>query len=85
MDLGDTLDLGQFACETVNVSLSTVNLDNMSDFAPAIEITVYGGGYMAIELTCILCTTTMCKVQLCDIVESYAHFSMYTFPSIIEL
>ena len=46
MDLGGVLDLGQFSCETVNVSLSAVNLDTMSDFAPPVELTVYGGKYV---------------------------------------
>ena len=43
MSLEDTLDLGYFACSTVNLSIAVVNQYGNSNFSPSTEINVYGG------------------------------------------
>lgn len=60
-DPSHVLDLGQFSCQTVNVSLSAVNKRTMSDFSPPAQLTIYGG-----TLHILLYCTVHCFVVFCN-------------------
>ena len=60
-DPSHVLDMGQFSCQTVNVSLSAVNKRTMSDFSPPAQLTIYGGTYTYYCI--VLYCTLLCSVS----------------------
>ena len=48
-------------CQTVNVSYAVINQSDISDFSPALELTIYGGMYACM---CACVCGMVCKQHL---------------------
>ena len=72
MSLEDILDLGYFACETVNTSFAAVNQFGISDFSPPSRIKVYGGEHIS-NFRCAAQSTGICTHTLFMCMHTLKH------------